>query len=357
MRHRDDYITEGKADFQRPWRGNWPPDVNPDEYFTGPDNYHYFNNERLNPYIRDEGTDFRWVRTDILGGRSVVWGRQCYRWSEIDFEANKKDGHGIDWPVRYKDIAPWYSHVEKYVGISGEKLGLKQLPDGEFLPPMDLSIAEKQFKKAVAEHFDGRVVTIGRGANLTEAKPEQGRAQCMYRAQCHRGCSFGAYFSTQSTTLPAATATGNLTVKTDSLVDSLEYDAASGRVTGVRVMDTKTGARTTYRSRIVFLNASAVASTQILLNSRSEAMPNGLGNEHDVLGRYLMDHTWGSGATGTLPGLTEYVEYGRRPTGLYIPRFRNVDGQEDVPFVRGYNYQSWGGGRSAPEDWSGSAPI
>jgi choline dehydrogenase-like flavoprotein len=358
VRHRMDYKTEGRGNFDLPYRGQWPPEA--EERFThtspvvGPANYHFFNDDRKNPYINNEDKPYNWIRADMFGGRSVVWGRQCYRWSDIDFEANKTDGHGIDWPIRYRDIEPWYSYVEKFVGISGERLGLRQLPDGEFLPPVELSIAEKHFKRAVADNFNGRVVTVGRTANLTEAKPEQGRGQCMNRAQCDRGCSFGAYFSTQSSTLPAAMATGNLTVKPDVVVESLEYDAETGRVTGVRTIDATTRARTVYRAKMVFLCASSIASTQILMNSTSEAMPNGLGNNHDILGRYLMDHTFGTGATGTLPGYSEYVEYGRRPTGLYVPRFRNLDSQETSGnFTRGYNFQSWGPGRMPPADHAG----
>lgn len=360
VEHRRDYVTEGRGSHDLPYRGQWPPEAQHEKRFThtspvvGPANYHFFNDDRKNPYVNNEETPFNWVRSDIFGGRSVVWGRQCYRWSDIDFEANKKDGHGIDWPIRYRDIEPWYSYVEKFAGISGERLGLRQLPDGEFLPPVELSIAEKHFKRAVAEHFDGRVVTVGRTANLTEAKPEQGRGKCMNRAQCDRGCSFGAYFSTQSSTLPAAIATGNLTVKTEVLVESLEHDAESGRIIGVRTIDVNTRERSVYRSRIVFLCASAVASTQVLLHSKSAAAPNGLGNNHDILGRYVMDHTFGTGATGVLPGYTEFVEYGRRPTGMYVPRFRNLDGQESgTNFVRGYNFQSWGEGRMPPADHGG----
>ena len=360
VRHREDYPTEGRGSFDLPYRGNWPHDAQAEERFThtspvvGPANYHFFNDDRQNPYINDEASPYNWVRADIFGGRSVVWGRQCYRWSDIDFEANKKDGHGIDWPIRYADIDPWYSYVEKFAGISGEKLGLRQLPDGEFLPPIDLNIAEKHFKRAVAEQFDGRAVTIGRTANLTATLPGQDRGRCMYRAQCDRGCSFGAYFSTQSSTLPAAMATGNVSVMPDTVVESLEFDDKTQRVTGVRVIDANTRERTVYRSRIVFLCASAVASTQILMHSKSEAAPNGLGNQHDVLGRYVMDHTFGTGATGLLPGYTEYMEYGRRPTGMYIPRFRNLDGRDaEANFDRGYNFQTWGKGRLPPADHSG----
>lgn len=355
IRHQLDYRIEGKGPFEQPYRGQWPPGFTPEDYsIPFYEMYPYVNNDRLNPYIKDEERPFDWIRADMFGGRSVIWGRQCYRWSDLDFEANKKDGHGIDWPIRYEDIAPWYSHVEKFVGVSGEKLGLPQLPDGEFQPPMDLNVAEKHFKAAIAERYDGRAVTIGRTANLTAPKAEQGRGPCMYRSQCHRGCSFGAPFSTLSSTLPAADATGNLTLRADAVVESLEYDSDASRVTGVRVIDANTKERTVYRSRVVFLSASAIASTQILLNSRSDAMPNGLGNNHDVLGRYLMDHTFGTGATGVVPGYEKYVEYGRRPTGMYVPRFRNVDGQDaDADFVRGYNYQTWGPYRRDPEDFSG----
>ena len=358
VEHRKDYPTEGRTSFNMPYRGQVLPGVHERDHFEkiGINAYdvHFYNNDRLNPYVNDPDRPFMWIRADIFGGKSVLWGRHCYRWSDLDFEANRRDGHGIDWPVRYRDIAPWYSHVENVAGIQGERLHLPQLPDGELQPPMPLSIAEEHFRKAVAEKFDGRVVTVGRTANLTEAKLDNGRTKCQFRNQCSRGCSFGAYFSTQSTTLPLARKTGNLTVLADALVPSLEYDADTKRVTGVRVIDTNTRAATTYRSRLVFLCASCIATTQILLNSKSAAMPDGLGNAHDVLGRYLMDHTWGSGATGVLPMFGEFVEKGRRPTAMYIPRFRNLDGQDEgVDFVRGYNFQSWGGGRAQPTDWSG----
>ena len=360
VRHGYDYITENKPNFELPYRGQWPPDekdkarFNHDSVVVNPGNYHFFNDDRLNPYIYKKNQPFNWVRADIFGGRSVVWGRQCYRWSDLDFEANKKDGHGIDWPIRYKDIAPWYSYVEKFVGVSGEKLGLPQLPDGEFLPPMDLNIAENHFKKVVSKKFNGRVVTIGRTANLTKSLPEQNRSKCMYRAKCDRGCSYGAYFSTLSSTLPAAIATGNLTTQSETLVESLVYDDENKNITGVNTIDIKSRKKTTIKSRIVFLCASAVASNQILMNSKSKAMPYGLGNNFDILGRYLMDHTFGTGATGILPDFNEYVEFGRRPTGMYIPRFRNLNNEVgQSKFVRGYNFQSWGEGRTPPINTDG----
>ena len=264
------------------------------------------------------------------------------------------DGHGIDWPIRYEDVEPWYSYVENTVGISGEALGLEQLPDSEFQPPMPLNIAEQRFRDVLAREFDGRVLTIGRVANLTRDMPEQGRTRCQFRARCHRGCSYGAYFSTQAVTLPMARATGNLTLKDSSVVESLEYDAETQRVTGVRAVDSRTRERSVYRARIVFLCASCIPSTQVLLNSRSEAMPNGLGNNHDVLGRYVIDHIYEIGATGTFHGqFEEYVEYGRRPNGLYIPRYRNLPGEESAQdYVRGYGYQG-DTDRSPPQDSGG----
>ena len=360
VQHQQDYPTENKGAFDLPYRGQWPPNEKNKDRFThnavvtSPTNYHFFNDDRKNPYINNIDKPFNWIRSDIFGGRSILWGRQCYRWSDIDFSANKKDGYGIDWPIRYKDIAPWYSYVEKFVGVSGEKLNLMQLPDGEFLPAMPLNIAEKHFKKSVAQHFNGRVVTIGRTANLTTALSNQKRSRCMYRSQCDRGCSFGAYFSTQSSTLPAAEKTGNLTIKTNTLVDSLIYDSSGKRITAINVIDTKTKQRYKLSARVIFLCASSIASNQILLNSKSHSMPQGLGNNYDNLGRYLMDHTFGTGATGVLPYFKEFIEYGRRPTAMYVPRFRNIKNQDkNINFSRGYNFQSWGDGRLPPENISG----
>ena len=353
--HQADYKDEGLGTHQLPFRGRMPRGLEERDYFIqkpGAPNHAFWNNDRLNTYIYDDKKPFRWLRGSIQGGKGFLWGRQSYRYSEIDFAANKKDGNGGVWPIGYDDIAPWYSYVERHVGISGEKLGLKQLPDSEFQPPIALNIAEDHFKREVGEKF-GRVVTIGRTANLTEDKPEQGRYKCQYRSQCRRGCSFGANFTPQSTTFPIARATGLLTEVTDAAVADLEYDPATKRVTGVRVVDVNTFEKTTYKARVVFLCASTAGSTQILLNSISEAMPNGLGNTHDVLGRYLTDHVYGTGAIGELPLYKEYMEYGRRPTGMYIPRFRNIGEENDLDFVRGYNFQSWGGGRSQPTDVSG----
>ena len=353
VEHRQDYPTEGRGAFELPYRSRWAPGARQQyslNYAANPDNHTFYATDDEHPYVYDANKPFDWVRPAVVGGKSLLWGRQSYRWSRQDFEANRADGHGVDWPIRYDDIEPWYSYVEKIAGISGEALGLEQLPDSEFQPPMPLNIVEERFRDVLAREFDNRVLTIGRVANLTQDMPEQGRTRCQFRGRCHRGCSYGAYFSTQAVTLPMARATGNLTLKSSSVVESLEYDAAEQRVTGVRVIDAQTRERSVYRARVVFLCASCVSSNQILLNSRSEAMPNGLGNNHDVLGRYIMDHIFMVNASGALPGqFEEYVIYGHRPNGIYVPRFRNLPGEEStLDFVRGYGYQG-GAGRARPE--------
>jgi choline dehydrogenase-like flavoprotein len=301
-------------------------------------NRQFWNNDRLNPYVVDEKKPFHWVRGDILGGRSVLWGRQCYRWSDLDFEANRKDGYGIDWPIRYKDIAPWYSHVEKFAGISGQAEGLPQLPDGEFLKPMPMNSVEQHVRAAIETYFPGRTMTIGRVAVLTE--PHNGRGACHYCGPCSNGCSVSAYFCSLTSTLPAAKATGNLTIRADSVVERLETSPESGRITSVRVIDTKTGERLSFGARMVFLCASTVGSTQILLNSTSEQHPNGLANSSGALGRYMMDHTFGTWVRGDIPGFLNRNTIGARPNGTYIPRFRNLQGKDDgVSFLRGYGFQ------------------
>ena len=258
--HGKDYIGEHVPPWQQPMRGLRPRELYEEEYPIQQEVYafdeltrHFFNNDKKNPYVYNPEKPFKWQRADVLGGRSLLWGRQVYRWSDLDFEANKKDGHGVDWPIRYKDIAPWYSHVEKFIGVSGEKMGLPQLPDGEFQKPMDLNVVEKKLKHSIEENFPGRHLTIGRTATQTEAA--NGRGACHYCGPCHRGCSVGAYFSTLSSTLPAARATGNLTLRCDSVVSSLEYDEASGKVSGVNVIDANTKAKMRFNSKIVFVCA------------------------------------------------------------------------------------------------------
>lgn len=301
-------------------------------------NIQYWNNDRENPYIRNEEKPFSWKRADVVGGRSLLWGRQVYRWSEQDFKANATDGNGIPWPVDYSDIAPWYSHVEKFIGVSGEKEGLEQLPDSEFLPPMEYFGLEKTIKGRMKKKMPDVTLTMGRCAILTQE--HQGRAPCHYCGPCHRGCSTGSYFSSQSSTLPAATATGNMTLLPNQVVERLEHDETGKRVTSVKVIDTQTGERREFTAKIFFLCASTVASAQILLNSNSALHPDGLGNKSGALGKYVMDHMMYGHMSMMVDNADSYYQ-GNRPNGLYIPRFRNVGAQdEDADFVRGYGYQA-----------------
>lgn len=296
------------------------------------DNKHFYINDEQNPY--EETKRFDWVRGDIVGGRSLLWGRQCYRWSDLDFEANLKDGHGVDWPIRYKDVAPWYSYVEKFIGVSGEAEGIPHLPDGEFLPPFEMNAAEKLFKGKVENGFNGRKVIMGRTANLTT--PVKGRGQCMARDLCHRGCPYGAYFSTNASTMPAAYATGNLTVRPHSLVNKILYNEQKKQASGVEVIDTETTQTMEFYARLIFINASTVATAAVLLNSTSNRFPTGLGNGSDQVGRNLMDHHKGLSASATVEGLEDMYHYGRRPTGFFIPRFKNLQ-QKDAPYLRGFH--------------------
>jgi choline dehydrogenase-like flavoprotein len=302
---------------------------------------HFWVKDTDHPYTTAAGKPFMWIRGYHLGGRSIMWARQSYRMSPLDFESNAKDGYGSDWPIRYDDIAPWYDHVEKFAGISGAKDGLEQLPDGEFLPPMALTDAEKDFKAKLEAHYPTRKLIIGRCAHLTEAQPhheELGRTSCQYRSLCERGCSYGAYFSSLSATLPAAQNTGNLTIVTDAIVESVVYDPKTGKATGVRVIDANTKQGRTYEAKVIFLCASAIGTAQVMLNSRSEAFPNGIANRSDAVGRYLMDHLSGMGAGGTYRGFESHYHRGRRPNGFYIPRYRNVTEKADG-FTRGYGFQ------------------
>lgn len=304
-------------------------------------NKHWINKDNEYPYDEDERFD--WIRGHHTGGRSLMWGRHCYRWSDIDFEANKKEGIAIDWPIRYADIEPWYDRVETFVGIAGQAEGLKQVPDGKFLKPFPLNCAEQHLREAVAEKFPGRVVTPGRVANLSEYNPEvhKGkRGQCLARDRCWRGCPFGAYFSSQSATLPVAEETGNLTLRPNSIVQEIVYDPETKKATGVRIKDAETGENLEISARIIFCNASTVGTTAILLNSRSEAFPNGLGNTSGELGHNMMDHHYGMGAAGILPDLKETYYSGRKPVGFYIPRFSNLDEEtKRDDYVRGFSYQ------------------
>ncbi|CAN5801838.1 GMC family oxidoreductase [soil metagenome] len=302
------------------------------------DNKHFYINDIENPY--DETRRFDWIRGNTVGGRSLLWSRACYRWSDLDFDANLKDGHGIDWPIRYKDLAPWYDYVESYIGVSGNADGVAELPDGKFLPPFEMNSVEKSFKQKIEAAYKERKVIIGRTANLT--KPVQGRGQCQARDLCHRGCPFGAYFSTNASTIPAAYATGNLTVRSNAMVNKVLYDEQLQKATGVEIIDTETKQTEEFYANIIFLNAATVATAFILLNSISNRFPNGLGNGSDQVGRNLMDHHKGLSISASVEGFEDSYYYGRRPTGIYIPRFRNI-GKESSGFLRGYHF---GGGAS-----------
>ena len=346
VEHIKDYTTMNLDPWDMKYRGALPPEVLKKHYkvartgFIGEDTEHFWANDEENPYT--EIKPFMWARAHQMGGRSLLWGKQTYRWSDLDFEANAKDGHGVDWPIRYNDIEPWYTYVEKYAGISGEPLGLPQLPDSHFLPPMELNCVEKEVKKRIEQDFPGRNMIIGRVAHLTQ--PHNGRGQCLYRNRCSRGCPYGAYFSSNSVTLPAANATGNLTMRPYSIAQSIMYDEDSGKATGVRIIDSESGEAMEYYAKIIFCNASTLSSTQILLNSTSDRFPNGLGNDSGELGHNLMDHTYRTGAMGTFEGFEDQYYKGRRPNGIYIPRYWNIDEKsKSEKFIRGFGYQGGAG--------------
>lgn len=293
------------------------------------------------PYETAPGKPYRWIRGYQLGGRSLTWGRQSYRWAPQDFESNLKDGHGVDWPIRYDDLAPWYDHVEAFAGISGDYDGLCQLPDGDFLPPYPMNVVEEAVKAQIESTFPTRRMIMGRVANLsrtTKTHQDLGRKRCEGKLRCAHGCNLGGYFSTQAATLPAALATGNLTVVTDAVVASVEHDPVLGRVTGVRVVDRNTREGRTYSARMVFLNASSINTSALLLNSTSEAFPRGLANGSDQVGRNLMDHVSTRPIVGRWPGFQDEPDPGERPTGIYIPRYANVT-EADKPYLRGFGMQ------------------
>ncbi len=303
----------------------------------------FFVNDRENPYEFEADKPFHWIRGRHVGGRSLMWGRQVYRWSDLDFEANLREGIGVDWPIRYADLAPWYDHVERFIGVSGQAEGLAQLPDGQFLPPMELRCAEELVRDRMQARWGrSRVLTIGRAAILT--RNHNGRAACHYCGPCERGCITHSFFSSIGATLPAAQRTGRLTLRPHSVVHSILYDAGTGRAAGVRVIDGESLQPLEFRARIVFLCASALESARILLNSKSDRFPDGLGSSSGELGHNVMDHIFQAGASGSLPGMETKTTYGRRPNGIYIPRFRNVT-ERHPDFLRGYGFQ---GGASRP---------
>jgi choline dehydrogenase-like flavoprotein len=301
---------------------------------------HWFVDDTEHPYT--EIKRFDWIRGYHVGGRSIMWGRQSYRWSDLDFSANAQDGIGVDWPVRYGEIAPWYDHVESFIGVSGRAEGLAQLPDGKFLPPMDLNCVEIHLQQTMAEKFKRRM-TIGRAAHLTAPlahSPQRGT--CQYRNLCIRGCPYGAYFSSNSSTLPAAEATGNMTLRPNSIVYEIVYDEGKGRASGVRVFDSETNQHLEFTANVIFLCASTFGSTFIMLNSVSQRFPNGFGNDSGELGCNIMDHHLDVGAGALVEGFTDEYYTGRRPNGFYIPRYRNLGGDKR-DYIRGFGYQGGAG--------------
>jgi len=311
----------------------------------------FFVDDIKHPYNEDKSFD--WMRGYHVGGRSLLWGRHSYRLSDFDFEANAKDGIAVDWPIRYKDIAPWYSYVEKHIGISGEKLELPQLPDSEFLKPMELKCTEKHLRESLQKNYSNRILTMGRLAHITEGtKPGAGRISCQYRNRCRRGCPFGAYFSSQSSTLPMAEATGNMTLRPNSIVHEVIYNPETKRASGVRIIDRETKMTYTYKAKIIFLCASAVASTSILMQSKSRYFPEGMGNRSGELGHNIMDHHFKAGAHAETEEFKDQYYIGNRPGGFYIPRFRNLGGNTNhKDFIRGYGYQ----GDSSRGSWAKAA--
>ncbi|MCU0345568.1 MAG: GMC family oxidoreductase [Saprospiraceae bacterium] len=357
VKHIEDYPTANAEPWDLPNHGRLTPEEKEQHHiqmrsgFVGEATKHFFTKDIDNPY--EETKRFDWIRGNHVGGRSITWGKHCYRWSELDFSANAREGIAIDWPIRYKDIQPWYDYVEKYIGVSGENLGnLPHFPDQQLQPPMELNCIETHFKGEVAKKFGGRHVTVGRVAHITQPTAEQtalGRASCKFRNRCSRGCPFGAYFSSVSVTLPAAEKTGNLTIRPNSTGHSIIYDEKTGKASGVRIVDTETLEMLEFDAKIIFVCASTLGSTQILLNSTSNRFPNGLGNDSGELGHNLMDHHYRLGAIGDYDGFEDKYYKGRRPNGLFIPRYVNVDEKsKNKNFLRGYDYQGAGSTRA---DW------
>jgi len=344
VEHIKDYPTANKD----PWEldyGNELSVKDKEEYYVQKnvfnfkqDTKHFFVKDVDHPY--NQVKPFNWIRGYQTGGKSLMWSRHCFRWSDLDFEANAKEGIGIDWPIRYRDIAPWYDRIEEFIGVSGENAGLPQLPDQKLLPPLEMNCIEEHVKKQIAARYDDRKMIVARVAILT--RPHNGRGRCQSRNMCARGCPYGAYFSSNSSTLPAAAKTGNMTLRPFSIVHSLIYDADKNRVTGVRVIDAETRETHEYFSKIVFLNSGTLNTTLILMNSTSRHFPNGFANSSGVLGNYLMDHQEAGGAIGFYQGFEDKYYHGRKPNGMYIPRFRNVK-EKRSDYVRGFAYECYSG--------------
>lgn len=349
VEHIKDYPTAMKDPWEFPLRNmvsleeQKHYDVQKSLYLFGEDSKHFLVKDDEHPYIQEK--PFTWHRGYQLGGRSLLWSKHCYRYSDLDFAANAKEGVGIDWPIRYKDIAPWYDKIESYVGISGNKDGIANLPDGNYLPPFEMNAFEKHIRERLRKNFKERDLIIGRMAILTQ--DHNGRQKCHSRNLCHRGCIFGAPYSSNSAALPDAHKTGNLTLRPFSVVHSLIYDDKTKKLKGVRVIDSENNQAVEFFSKLVFLNASTLGSTQILLQSKTNEFPNGLANSSGALGHYLMDHHASIGAIGGYSGLKNSFYYGQRPASVYIPRFRNVT-TNDQPYLRGFGFENY----TSRSDWS-----
>ncbi|HEY4326670.1 MAG TPA: GMC family oxidoreductase [Mucilaginibacter sp.] len=354
IRHVTDYTNATKAPWEFPHRGEAPIAFNKDYPILARNgalnelNMDYWVNEKESPYV--EVKKFNWMRGYHVGGRSLMWGRQSYRWSDFDFEANGKQGIAVDWPIRYKDLAPWYDHVERFAGISGSLEGMPQLPDGQYMPAMEMNCIEKDVAARIKEHYkDSRRMIIGRTANITLPLP--GRTNCQYRNKCALGCPFGGYFSTQSSTLPAARATGNLTLRPWSIVKQIIYDKNTKKATGVEIIDGQNNQTYVYHAKIIFVNASTLNSAWVLMNSATDVWPDGLGSSSGELGHNIMDHHMTGGAGGIVEGYEDKYYFGRRANGVYIPRYRNLYG-EKRDYIRGFGYQ----GSAGREDWAREIP-
>ena len=344
VEHIKDYITATKKPWEFKYGGALTDEFKKENpiisrcYAFDDTTQHFFVKDKEHPYIQTK--PFDWIRGYQVGGKSLLWARWTQRWSDVDFEANAKDGVGIDWPIRYKDIAPWYSYVEKFAGISGNRDGIPHLPDGEFMPPTEMNCIEKHLKQSIESNYEGRHLIISRTANLTRGLKDRG--PCQYRNLCNRGCPYAGYFSSNSATLPAAKATGNLTLIPFSVVHSIIFDEQKQKAKGVRVINAETGEATEYFARVIFVNGGTVNSTMLLLNSTSRRFPDGMGNDSGALGHYLMDHNYRGRLNATYDGYQDQYYFGRRPNGVYIPRFRNVGKDKQTAFIRGYAYAAGG---------------
>ena len=355
IKHNEDYPTANMEDWEFPAGDVITQEIKKNQpkqsrtgYVNTESTKHFFVNDIEHPYNEDKRFD--WIRGYHVGGRSLLWARQSYRLTPFDFVANKEDGYGVDWPIRYKDLAPWYDYVENYIGVSGENLNLNQFPNQQLLKPMELNCVEKVLQKSISEKYESRHMTIGRVAHITEGtKPGLGRLSCQFRNRCRRGCPFGAYFSSNSSTLPAAEATGNMTLRPNSIVYEIIYDETKKKATGVKIIDSESKLTYEFKSKIIFMCASTVPTTSILMQSKSSRFPNGLGNDSGELGHNLMDHHFQIGADGVYDGFEDQYYTGRRPNGIYIPRFQNIGGNtKRKDFLRGYGYQ----GGASRTDWT-----